>query len=70
MKHEHKFLSCDKCGYSEENAGCIVKSFIIAGCMVKSFVTDNEDDDKFIDLCDDCLIRYKLEYPNVKIYER
>ena len=55
MKHE--YLSCDKCGYTQENAGCIIKSFIT-----------NNDDEKCIDLCDDCVVRYKLENPTVKIY--
>ena len=58
MKHEYNILSCDRCGYSEENAGCIIKSFI----------TDNEDE-KCLDLCDNCVERYKLENPNAEIYE-
>jgi len=60
MKHE--FLTCDKCGYSEENAGCIVKHLRID---MGNDTIDWED----IELCADCLRTYKLENPNAKIYE-
>jgi hypothetical protein len=67
---EHKYLSCDKCGYSEENAGCIVKSFKIEmgfemDCSGNGYNTDWE----YLDLCDNCVERYKLENPNAEIYE-
>jgi hypothetical protein len=70
MKHEYEYLSCDKCGYSEENAGCIVKSYRInVGKSMDASGNGYNIDWEYVDLCDSCVARYKLENSTTKIYE-
>ena len=71
MKHE--YLRCDKCGYSEENAGCQVFDLTIQKLKPvlgsDKTVIDMIIDVIHIDLCADCLRTYNLKNPDDKIYE-
>lgn len=67
---KHSYLSCDKCGYSEENAGCIVHSLKIntgreMDASGNGYVTNWD----YFDLCADCLRTYKLENPHAQFYD-
>ena len=68
---KHSYLSCDKCGYSEENAGCVVKSYRInVGKSMDVSGNGYNIDWEYVDLCADCLRTYNLKNPDDKIYER
>jgi len=65
---EHKYLSCDNCGYSEENAGCVVHSLKIdTGREMDASGNHYETVWIYQDLCADCLRTFKLKNPDVRI---